>query len=198
MRFVVALASVLSLAACAACSKTPPKENGATTQPKQEERIQGIPGAKAPDGVAPNFGGAPEGAGTKGGTIGGMGATLSPDEGKLSVENPGEAKAGSEVTAKIVVTPTTAYKVNTEFPTKLEIKTPEGVTVAKAEQKAGGPDKAKGDAEAFGERELAFTVKLTPAQAGNFTVNGTLKFAVCDKDTCLPKKEAVTIAFAAK
>lgn len=195
MRYVVALASALSLAACAACSKAPPKENGATTQPKQEERVA-VPGARGVDDKGPNFGGAPEGAGTK--PSGGLGATLSPDEGKLSVENPGEAKAGAEVTAKIVVTPTTAYKVNTEFPTKLEIQTPAGVTVAKAEQKAGGPDKAKGDAEAFGERELAFTVKLTPAQAGNFTVNGTLKFAVCDKDTCLPKKEAVTIAFAAK
>jgi len=191
MRYAVALATVLSLAACS--SKTPPaKETGSATA-MTEERVV-VPGAKT-EGAAPNFG--PPGTAASGGAIAG-GATLRPEEGKLAVEPPAEAKAGSEVTAKVVITPTTAYKVNTEFPTKLELQAPAGVTIAKAQLIAGGPDKAKGDAEAFGERELAFAVKLTPAQAGNFTVNGTIKFAVCDKDTCLPKKEPVSIAIAAK
>lgn len=192
MRYAVALATVLSLAACS--SKTPPAKETGSAAPAMEEKIA-VPGANT-EGAAPNF--APgSGAAASGGAIA-SGASLRPEEGKLAVEPPPEAKAGSEVTAKVVITPTTAYKVNTEFPTKLELQAPAGITIAKAQLTAGGPDKAKGDAEAFGERELAFAVKLTPAQAGTFTINGTLKFAVCDKDTCLPKKEPISIAIAAK
>ena len=35
----------------------------------------------------------------------------------------------------------------------------------------------KGDAAKFSDHELAFAVKLTPAKAGTYTVNGTLSFA---------------------
>jgi hypothetical protein len=72
------------------------------------------------------------------------------------------------------------------------------VTLAKAQLSAGGADKAKGDAEAFEERKMAFAVKLTPGASGNYTVNGTFKFAVCDKDQCRPKKETIAIAVAAQ
>src|SRR5688572_5267649 len=125
---------------------------------------------------------------------------LQPEEGKLAIEPPAGAKAGSEVIAKVVVTPGSAYKVNTEFPTKLTLETPQGVTIAKAELKAGGQDKAKGDAEVFDESNLTFAVKLTPAQAGSYTINGSFKFAVCDKakTTCLAKKESIAIQVAAQ
>ena len=41
-------------------------------------------------------------------------------------------------------------------------------------------------------------LKLTPAKTGSYTVNASFKFAVCDKDQCLPKKEQIAIVVAAK
>lgn len=125
---------------------------------------------------------------------------LAPEEGKLAIELPADAKPGAEAVAKVVVTPSSAYYVNTEYPTKLTLEAPDGMTLAKAELKAGGASKAKGDADVFEHGNLVFTVKLTPAQTGSYTINGNFKFAVCDKagSTCLPKKEPIAIQVAAK
>ena len=43
-----------------------------------------------------------------------------------------------------------------------------------------------------------FAVKLTPAASGSYTINGTFKFAVCDHDQCLAKKETDRDQVAAK
>lgn len=193
MRYAVAFASVLTIAACSCSSKPPAKETGAS--PQTVEVIQ-VPGAKGPEGAAPNFAGAGSGSAAATGAMASANS-LHPEEGTLAIQPPPDAKAGAEATAKIVITPATSYHVNTDFPVKLELQQPSGVTLPKALFVAGG-DKGKGDADAFDEKQLAFAIKLTPAQAGNFTVSGTIKFAVCDKDSCLPKKEPVSIAFAAK
>lgn len=125
---------------------------------------------------------------------------LQPEEGRLAIEPPTDAKAGAEVIAKVVVTPGEKYKVNVEYPTKLSLQNADGVTIAKAELKAGGMDKAKGDADVFEESNLTFAVKLTPAKSGSYTINGSFKFAVCDKagSTCLAKKEPIAIQVAAQ
>jgi len=123
---------------------------------------------------------------------------LKPEEGKLAIEAPADAKAGAEATARITVTPGAGYHVNTEYPIKLKLTSPDGVKLVKAEFVAGGHDKAKGDADALDEKQLAFAVKLTPAASGSYTISGTFKFAVCDHDQCLAKKEAIAIAVAAK
>ena len=154
---------------------------------------------ETPDRVAvPGTKGGP----TEGATVGGNAERnrLLPEEGKLAVEAPSGAKAGSEAIAKIVVTPGSEYYVNTEFPTKLTLENADGVTIAKAELKAGGQDNAKGDAEKFEKSELVFAVKLTPTKPGSTTINGSFKFAVCDKagSTCLAKKEPIAIQVAAQ
>lgn len=125
---------------------------------------------------------------------------LQPEEGQLAIEAPAGAKAGAEAIAKIVMTPGAEFKFNTEFPTKLTLDAAEGVTIAKPELKAGGADKAKGDADKFEESGAVFAVKLTPGASGTHTVNGTFKFAVCDKSgtTCLVKKEPIAIQVAAQ
>jgi hypothetical protein len=193
MRFAVAFTSVLTIAAC---SSKPPstKETGSSAASGRGGGGETIivPGAKGAEGAAPNFGG----SGANAGAVAAANS-LQPNEGTLAIQAPPDATAGAEATAKIVITPATSYHVNTEFPVKLELQPPSGVTLPKALFVAGG-DKGKGDADAFDEQQLAFAVKLTPAQAGNVTVSGTIKFAVCDKDSCLPKKEPVTIAFAVK
>jgi hypothetical protein len=123
---------------------------------------------------------------------------LRPEEGKLAIEAPADAKAGSEAIAKVIVTPGKGYHVNTDYPVKLTLTSPAGVTLAKAEYLAGGSAKGKGDADVLDENQLAIAVKLTAAQSGSYTINGNFKFAVCDKDQCLAKKETIAIAVAAK
>ena len=125
-------------------------------------------------------------------------AKLHAQEGTLAVDPPADAKAGAESTAKITVKPGAGYHVNTEYPIKLTLTAPDGVAVPKAEFIAGGHDKSKGDAEQLDEQNLTIAVKLTPAKTGSYTVNGSFKFAVCDKDQCLPKKEQIAIVVAAK
>jgi hypothetical protein len=123
---------------------------------------------------------------------------LKPEEGTLAIQAPADAKAGAQAVAKIVVTPGKGFHVNTEYPTKLTLETPSGVSLAKTEFKAGGHDKGKGDAEAFDEQQLAFQIAVTPSASGSYTVNGQFKFAVCDANQCLPKKETIAIQVAAK
>ena len=123
---------------------------------------------------------------------------LKPEEGKLAIDPPADAKAGAEAIAKITVTPGAGYHVNTEYPTKLTLTAPDGVTLAKDKFIAGGHDKSRGDADALDEQRLAIAVKLTPAASGSYTINGNFKFAVCDKDQCLAKQETIAIAVAAK
>ncbi len=180
----------------AACSKSAGNQNQDTGKSNvaetDGERIA-VPGGAAPEGAPKGMGG--EMVPTTGG--GGDAFRLKADEGTLQIEVPSDVKAGAELVAKVLVIPTDKYKVNKEFPTKLSLTPPAGVTLAKAEMKAGGADESKGDADAFEDKQLVFSVKLTP-QAGNHTISGTFKFAVCDKDTCLAKKEQISIVVAAK
>ena len=191
---------VLALAAGAySCTKSAANQESST---KPTGEVLGTAGSKGP--ARDSMMGAPGSVGN--GSIEAKGGPeanrfrLSADEGRLAIEAPGEAKAGSEMIAKIIVTPGSEYKVNTEFPTKLTLETTSGLTFAKAELKAGGHDKAKGDADVFDEKGLAFIVKLTANASGNYTINGSFKFAVCDKagHQCLAKKEPIAIQVAAK
>lgn len=198
-RFVLASAvvSLFALSACTGCSKSAARQEaagGAQGGATGGTKIA-VPGGDTVGGAGTT--GAPEGA-SKGADESRL--RLLPEEGKLAVEAPADAKPNTEATAKITVTAGKEFKLNTEFPTKVTIETPSGVTVAKAELKAGGHDKAKGDAEVFDEQTLTFAIKMTPTAAGAHTVNGTFKFAVCDKagTTCLAKKEPITIQVAAK
>jgi len=184
---------VIAALLLAACSKSATNQDtgSKTAAGGGEERI-----------AVPTTGGAPEGA-VKGGApvADSPQLRLSPEEGKLAIEAPADVKAGAEVTAKVMIVANPSYKVNVEFPTKLVLDAPPaGVTLAKQELKAGGASKAKGDADVFDDKQLAFVVKLTPAQSGTYTINGSFKFAVCDRagTQCLPKKEPIAIQIAAK
>lgn len=183
---VLAAAATLALAAVGivSCSKSAPS--------KDPPKLGGGPGADEVIAAPPGQG-APEDPGAVDPAL-----RLKPDEGQLSIEVPPDAVAGKETTARVIVTPTSKYHINFEFSTKLKLKPPAEVAIPKPELKAGGQAKAKGDAETFEEKQLAFAVKLTPNKAGNHTINGMFKFAVCDKDQCLAKQEAIAIQVAAK
>ena len=92
---------------------------------------------------------------------------------------------GLAVKATVVVKPGAGYHINEEFPTKLSLKAPAGVTVAKAEL-------GKADAK-LSKDECRFEVTLTGTETGKKTVAGDLRFAVCTDTTCDPQKAAVSL-----
>jgi hypothetical protein len=202
--FVAVLAAVAAGSAVS-CSKSAGKDAPKVTGTGGPETVAvpGGPGGPGAGGETVAVPGTPKGPGTGATQEGAPPAVdnafkLKPEEGELSIEVPPDAVAGKETTARVVVTPTAKYKINFEFSTKLQLKPPAEVKVAKEELTAGGQGKEQGDAEKFEEKKLAFAVKLTPTKSGTHTVNGTFKFAVCDKDACLAKREVIAIQLAAK
>jgi hypothetical protein len=191
----IVLASVLAAAALAGavgCSKSAGNKDSPPVTSTADQETIAVPGAApgAPSGEGAAKGAPPAGSEDV--------YKLKPEEGQLSIEVPSDAVAGKETTARVVVTPTTKFKINFDFPTKLTLEAPADITLAKAELKAGGQAKSQGDAEKFEEKQLAFAVKLTPTKSGTHTIKGTFKFAVCDKDQCLARKEPIAIQVAAK
>lgn len=188
-RLAVAAAVLASAAAAAACSKSEGK-----SQPAPPSTNTPV----VPPGVGPVAGEAAQKKPAAPAPANDSMFRLKPDEGTLTIEVPADAKAGAETTAKVIVTPTSSYKINFEYPTKLTLAATPNVTIPKPELKAGGPSQAKGDAEKFEEKQLVFAVKLTPTAPGSHTVTGAFKFAVCDLDQCLNKRETIAIQVAAK
>jgi hypothetical protein len=191
--------AVLAVCVLAACSKSAGNQDKVTAPPPSA----GQDVAAMPQGSAPTMGGAAksgEGPVEKAPAPGADDdrLRLHPEEGTLAIEPPADVKAGTETVAKITVKPGKGFHVNTEYPIKLSLTPTSGVALAKTDFAAGGHDKGKGDADALDEQNLAFAVKLTPSAGGNYTVSGKFKFAVCDANQCLPKKENISITLAAK
>lgn len=103
---------------------------------------------------------------------------------KMSVSAPA-AKTSVKSVAKIKVEPTDGYKMNLEYPTKVTINAPEGVTLEKAKQ-------TKADAVKLDKGSAEFDVAFTAAAAGKKTFTGEMKFAVCTADTCDAKVEQIS------
>jgi len=115
---------------------------------------------------------------------------VKPDEATVTV-GAAEGTAGTEATATVKVVPAAGYHVSQEFPMKLTLTPPDGVKVAKTEL-------AKADADQFSEQLLALSVKATADKPGSYEIKGCFKVGVCDKDSCHPKKQPITITVAAK
>ncbi len=113
------------------------------------------------------------------------------DSYSLTISAPAPVAAGASATAKLTVKPGKGYKMNKDFPTKLTIEAPAGVTLAKTTFEAE-------DAIEFDDKQLVFAVDCTPGSTGTYTVSGKLKFAVCTDATCDPKRQAISFAVAAK
>lgn len=120
---------------------------------------------------------------------------LKPDEGTLTIDKV-DASAGAQATAGVKVSPATGYHMSTDFPISLCLEPPAGVTVAKTTFSSGKGQ--QGDADQFSEQALAFSVKATAEKPGSYEVKGIFKFGVCDKESCHPKKQPITITVAAK
>src|SRR5439155_16140708 len=138
------------LCVIAACSKSAGNQDKVASPPPPPP-----PASGGGDVIAVPRGAAPMGAPAGGGPAKAPAASdderfrLKPEEGKLAIEPPADARAGAETVARIVVTPGSGYHVNTEYPIKLTLTPPAGMTLAKDKFVAGGHDKAQGDADAL-------------------------------------------------
>jgi hypothetical protein len=193
-------AAALALVMISACGKSASNQDKEKPTTPSGEEVIAVPGAAK--GGAPTVGGATtaEGAvqatGTPAQTPDDPRFHLQPDEGALTVDK-GEAKAGAEATAAVKLAPATGYHIATDYPIKLTLEAPAGVTLAKTELTAGGRNKVQGDAQTLSEQSLAFAVKATADKAGAYEIKGVFKFGICEKDSCHPKKQPITITVAA-
>ena len=196
---LIALALALTACTgCAGCSKSAGSQDK-TAAPSQAPDKVAVPGAAADKVAVPGASsgsGSAEAAATPPAAPDNPQFHLKPEEGTLTV-GPAEAKAGSAATATVKVEPAPGYHVSPDFPIKLTLEAPDGVKLAKTELKAGGHDKSQGDAAQFSEHLLEFDVKATPEKPGTYEIQGTFRFGVCDKDSCHPKKQPITIQVAA-
>jgi hypothetical protein len=119
---------------------------------------------------------------------------ITPDEATLTVGK-AEGKAGAATTADIKVTPGQGFHVSTDFPIKLKLLEPTGVKLDKKVYVAGKG--GKGDAEALTEQLLEIKVNATAAAAGTYEIKGVLNVGVCEKDSCHPRSQPITIQVAA-
>ncbi|MDI1446489.1 hypothetical protein [Polyangium sp. 6x1] len=117
------------------------------------------------------------------------GAAFAGDKYDLKVST-ASAKSGSKATATVTIKAKGAYHVNLEYPHKLVLTAPEGVTVEKAKLVAADAKVSK--------EELSFTVVATAAAPGKKTIEAELKGAVCTESTCEPFVEKVSIPVEAK
>lgn len=99
-------------------------------------------------------------------------------------------KAGDKATATVTVKAKGAYHVNLEYPHKLILTAPDGVTVEKAKLVASDAKVSK--------EELQFTVVAVPGATGDKVIEAQLKSAVCTDDTCEPFVETVQIKVTGK
>ena len=100
----------------------------------------------------------------------------------LTIDAPDRLARGAEGTVRVSVLPKKGWKMNKEFPTKLEVQVPAGVQVVKAEQRVP-------DAERFDDGGATFAVKFKAGEAGAKAFQAKFKFAVCTDATCDPKKQ---------
>lgn len=99
----------------------------------------------------------------------------------LKIKYPNEVKNGAKGTVTFTVIPADGWKMNKDFPTKLTVSAPDGVSVSKDKQKVP-------DAVEFSDGKAVFAVEFTPSSSGSKAFSAKFKFAVCTSSTCDPKK----------
>lgn len=99
----------------------------------------------------------------------------------LMLDVPPNVKSGSEGVVAVTVVPTKGWKMNKEFPTRLKVTPPAGVSVDKNQQSI--------DDAAFAEKKLEFKVKFKADSTGAKNFAADFRFAVCTDATCDPKRQ---------
>ena len=108
--------------------------------------------------------------------------TLGDSSYTLTVDAPASMARGNSGTVRVKVLPKKGWKMNKEFPTKLKVEAPEGVTVTK-------PKQTVKDAERFEDAGATFAVEFKVDSSGKKSFTADFKFAVCTESTCDPKRQ---------
>lgn len=103
---------------------------------------------------------------------------------KLSVQPPAPGKVGGQFEAGVTVVPQGGYKVNLEYPTKLQITGPEAASPR-------GVTLTAKQAAKLTEAEMLFKPSFKISSAGDHTFKGALRFSVCTEKQCEIKNEKV-------
>jgi hypothetical protein len=109
----------------------------------------------------------------------------------LEIKVPAAAAAGKPAEVVVTLVPKNGRHLNHEFPTKLVVAPPAGVTVAK-------PTLKKADATTFTDDLATFKVSFTASDAGEKAFTGKFKFAVCTDATCDPMTEQLAFKVSVK
>jgi hypothetical protein len=103
---------------------------------------------------------------------------------KMELKAPASAKKGEKAAAKIHIEGTDGFHVNLEYPMKLTVDAPSGVTLDKSKQIGR-------DAVKFAKEGTDFAIGFTSAETGKKAFKGEFKFAVCTENNCSPTTEKI-------
>jgi hypothetical protein len=126
-----------------------------------------------------------------GGTLAGGGLAWAADTSYAVKLDVSSAKRGQKSLAKLLISPGTGYHMNKDYPMHVTVVVPAGLVVDKASQTAK-------DAIRLEEAGAEFDFSFTPAEVGQKTVTGEVKFAVCSASSCDPKKEKLSFVIDVK
>lgn len=109
----------------------------------------------------------------------------------LKARVPSSVAVGTDAMVSITLIPKTGWKINEEFPTKLQVVAPAGTSVKSASLSAK-------DAKSFSKKSAEFQVKFSATTAGVKKFSGKMRFAMCTDATCDPKKADLAWTLVAK
>ena len=99
----------------------------------------------------------------------------------------GSAAVGAKATASVTITAKRGWHLNQEAPLSLKLAPVPGVVVDK-------PQLGRADLAASSETTARFDVGLTLAEPGKKVIEAEAAFVLCQKDSCRPVKEKLTLA----
>jgi len=102
----------------------------------------------------------------------------------LSIQPPAAGPVGGAFQAEVKVVPRGGYKVNLEYPTRLQVKGPAGVSPGEATLGAK-------QAATLTAAEILFRPAFKIDAPGDHAFEGSLRFSVCTDKQCEIKNEKV-------
>ncbi|WP_434424782.1 hypothetical protein [Nannocystis pusilla] len=107
----------------------------------------------------------------------------------LTIVNPA-VKVNVKAVATVKVTAKGDYRIDKNYPTRLTLTEPDGVTLDR--------DKLTIKDAKLTEKVVKFEVGLTAVSTGKKMITGELRGAVCTKNDCIPFNEKLSIDIDAK
>lgn len=107
----------------------------------------------------------------------------------VEVERPATLDVGAAGVATVTLTTHEPWHVNLDYPTSLELTSPQSLEVAQRVFE-------KHHARRLDDQGFEYEVAFTPTSAGEQRVKGRLAFAVCEEDACVAVKHDINFVVA--